>query len=231
MVQAILEGRKTMTRRTKGLECVNDEPDFYTWCNEVNQMDIPHKAIRYDKNYYYEFTGKYNNSTSVVTTCPYGKVGDILWVRETWRKNETPTGWPYHFYADDDVINGKSVEIKMHRQIMNVLFNNKIIIDHKDRNGLNNQRENLRRCSRSQNNINSTKRKKSTSIYKGVSYEASGRSLKKWVAQVYFNKKQYWIGRFNTESEAAKAYDKKAFELHGEFAVMNFDKTSLKQQS
>lgn len=103
MVQAILEGRKTMTRRTKGLECVNDEPDFYTWCNEVNQMDIPHKAIRYDENYYYEFTGKYNNSTSVITTCPYGKVGDILWVRETWQYTDSSLNmWPGYVYRATD---------------------------------------------------------------------------------------------------------------------------------
>lgn len=136
---------------------------------------------------------------------------------------------PYTFYAfRQQVIDGRAVEIKMHRQLLKVVFQKEVLIDHKDRNGLNNQKDNLRKCNRSQNNINSVKRSNSTSIYKGVSFEASGRALKKWVAQVYFNKKQYWLGRFDTETEAAQAYDKKVFELHGEFAVLNFDKTILK---
>lgn len=84
MVQSILEKRKTKTRRTKGLEIVNDNPDRYVWLNDYPQIDIPRQAIPYDDKFYYAFTGKHNNSFLNVVTCPYGKVGDVLWVRETF---------------------------------------------------------------------------------------------------------------------------------------------------
>lgn len=136
----------------------------------------------------------------------------------------------YTFYAmRAEVIGGKSVEIKMHRQIMDVVFDKATLIDHRDGDGLNNQRENLRKCNRSQNNINTRKRKNSTSIYKGVSYQASTKALKKWIAFVSSDKKHYFLGRYDTEIEAAIAYDRKALELHGEFAVLNIDAATLKQ--
>jgi hypothetical protein len=58
-----------------------------------------------------------------------------------------------------------------------------------------------------------------TSKYKGVSWYSRG---KKWVAVVQFNKKRHHLGYFTDEIAAAKAYDKKAKVLHGEFACLNF---------
>lgn len=85
MVQPILEGRKTKTRRVNGLELINDDPDWYIWLNEYPQAEIPRPARPYDDRYYYAFTGKNSNRVLTVTHCPYGKPGDILWVRESWR--------------------------------------------------------------------------------------------------------------------------------------------------
>lgn len=98
MVQANLEGRKTQTRRVNGLELINDDPDRYIWLNEYPQAEIPRPARPYDDRYYYAFTGKNNNSVLTVTHCPYGKPGDILWVRESWKL----TGWDYE--VDEAVI-------------------------------------------------------------------------------------------------------------------------------
>ena len=56
-----------------------------------------------------------------------------------------------------------------------------------------------------------------TSQYIGVSKDKN-----KWTARIKLNKKQIHIGNFETESEAAKAYDKKAIEIYGEFAKTNF---------
>ena len=93
------------------------------------------------------------------------------------------------------------------------------LIDHKDRNRLNNQASNLRPATKSQNCANRSKRSDCSSDYKGVSYN---RTTSKWVAQLSVNKKSVLCKRFADEIEAAKAYDKAAFEHYGEFATLNF---------
>ena len=118
------------------------------------------------------------------------------------------------FYACGKV-DGKT--IKMHRFIMNAPSH--LVVDHIDRNGLNNCKSNLRLCTVAQNSRNSGSNKGSTSRYKGVSWN---RNVKKWGAQIRLNYKIHRIGYFENETEAAKAYDKRAVELHGEFACLNF---------
>lgn len=88
-------------------------------------------------------------------------------------------------------------------------------VDHIDGDGLNNQRHNLRRATRSQNSMNRKGSVNGTSKYKGVSFETQTR---KWRAQISFNKKSIKLGRFNTEEEASEAYQRKAKEIYGEFA-------------
>ena len=92
-------------------------------------------------------------------------------------------------------------------------------VDHKDRNSLNNHISNLRWCSKRQNNQNRSKRKNSASIYKGVYFK---KKSNKWVAQIQHNRQKIYLGYFNDEAEAARAYDRKASELFREFAVLNF---------
>lgn len=93
-------------------------------------------------------------------------------------------------------------------------------VDHKDRNPLNNRRENIRLATRWQNHGNKTKpRGKHTSKYKGVSFD---KSTGKWYTLVCCQSKQYNLGRYDDERDAARAYDAKARELFGEFALTNF---------
>lgn len=103
--------------------------------------------------------------------------------------------------------------IRMHHLIMGFRG-----ADHIDGNGLNNQRANLRKATVSQNNMNREPNKNSTSKYKGVSWSAE---RNKWLSQIRFNGKGINLGRFVSQSEAAKAYNKKAKELFGEFAKLN----------
>jgi len=95
---------------------------------------------------------------------------------------------------------------------------NHLFVDHIDHNGLNNRRSNLRLCTLAQNNRNMVSRTGS-SKYKGVCWHGG---TKKWNAKIRLNRKCYHIGLFTDEIAAAKAYDKKAKELHGQFACLNF---------
>ena len=108
--------------------------------------------------------------------------------------------------------------IRMHRQIMGVI-DPKIEVDHIDGDTLNCQEENLRLSTRSQNCRNRGVDKRSTSGFKGVSKVIG---CDKWRAYIVLNYKQKSLGRFRSPHEAAKAYDKAAKELHGEFARLNF---------
>lgn len=92
--------------------------------------------------------------------------------------------------------------------------------DHKDGNGLNNQRSNLRQATHSQNKANAPKyRGTPTSQFKGVSWHPK---CGKWLAQIKVNNKTRHLGYFDDEVEAARAYDTAALHHFGEFAHPNF---------
>lgn len=92
-------------------------------------------------------------------------------------------------------------------------------VDHVDGNGLNNQRRNLRFCTRRQNTQNRRPRSDARSRFKGVDWDPC---KKKWRAKIRIDGKQRRIGRFADELEAAYAYDRAALEAFGEFARPNF---------
>lgn len=90
-------------------------------------------------------------------------------------------------------------------------------LDHKDGNGLNNQKSNLRMATLSQNGANKFKSKNNKSGYKGVCFYNKSK-LKPWKAQITKDKKKIYLGCFATKEEAHEAYKVAAIELHGEFA-------------
>lgn len=114
-------------------------------------------------------------------------------------------------------LNKKRIRIKMHRLILG-LTNPKDKCDHIDGNGLNNQKYNLRQCTNAENVRYQKKRKDNTSGYKGVVWH---KQIKRWVARIKFNNKSIHIGCFSTIEEAAIAYNKKAQDLFGCFALLN----------
>ncbi|MGB7581071.1 MAG: AP2/ERF family transcription factor [Sedimentisphaerales bacterium] len=114
--------------------------------------------------------------------------------------------------------NNRTKIISMHREIMGEPAG--MLVDHHNRNTLDNRKENLRLATHSQNQFNKGKTtKKTTSRFIGVFFEKqSGR----WVARTTVGGKRIWLGRFDDETEAAKAYDEAAKKYHGEFAQLNF---------
>lgn len=112
--------------------------------------------------------------------------------------------------------NEKGKVILMHREIMQPPKG--MVVDHIDGHGWNNLRLNLRTCTRRQNLCN-TRPRGGRSQYKGVRYE---KRREKWIAEITHKGKKHYLGAFDDEIEAAKAYDRKAVELFGEFARLNF---------
>lgn len=99
-------------------------------------------------------------------------------------------------------VNGKDVMIS--RFIMRVDSTHQNYVDHVDSNTANNSRENLRLVTPAENSQNRKKRKKTTSKYFGVSYNKAG---KKFRSSIKFNGNNTHIGTFESEFEAAVAYD------------------------
>lgn len=112
----------------------------------------------------------------------------------------------------------KSKSFLMHRMLLN-LTDPKIHGDHIDHDGLNNQKHNLRPATMAQNQRNKRSAKNSTSKYLGVCWN---QSELKWRVQIFTSGKVILLGRFTSETEAAKAYDQAALKFHGEFANLNF---------
>jgi hypothetical protein len=121
--------------------------------------------------------------------------------------------------------------VYLHRYLMGLKENNNgFIVDHVDGDTLNNQKLNLRICTKSENNRNRVKRKDCTSGFKGVFYikDRSGRKnlKKRWFSSITFEKKKYYLGTHLTKEGAAKAYDRAAKKYYGGFAKLNFPKQS-----
>ncbi len=118
-------------------------------------------------------------------------------------------------YAGTNVMrNGKQRGLSMHRLI---LEHHAAHTDHKDGNGLNNQKENLRPATRAQNGQNRNLQIHSAP-FKGVSaYKDTGR----WLAGIRVNKKLKYLGYFDDPVAAARAYDAAAVANFGEFARTN----------
>lgn len=112
----------------------------------------------------------------------------------------------------------EGIRTKMHRYILK-LVNPKIYVDHKNHNGLDNRKCNLREATPQQNSANCKPVKSASSKYKGVHWS---KVKSKWVSNIQQKDKKKYLGEFKTEEDAARAYDAKAKELYGEFAYLNF---------
>jgi len=115
--------------------------------------------------------------------------------------------------------------ILMHRYIMNCPQNKQI--DHKNRNGLDNRRNNLRICNIHQNARNRVGNKNTSSKYKGVCWH---KKSNKWTCKIGINNKRKSLGFYHHEKDAARIYDFWANKLFKEFAYLNFPNKLLSFQ-
>jgi hypothetical protein len=107
--------------------------------------------------------------------------------------------------------------IFMHRQIMQPPKG--MVVDHIDGNKYNNCRANMRNCTHMQNVRNQAKRTGCVCRFKGVYYQ---KTTGRYSASTKLHGKVVWLGYFDSEAEAARAYDRKVVELFGEYAWLNF---------
>jgi hypothetical protein len=138
---------------------------------------------------------------------------------------DLPLVEPYYWYVEKSKYTyyastmtnagGSSRPKRMHA----MLFPSAVHVDHKDGDGLNNRRSNLRPATFSQNNANRRKISGTTSPFIGVSWD---KKRERWFAKVKWQQKQYALGRFLYADEAATVRDIKMLALAGEFAKLNF---------
>jgi len=130
-------------------------------------------------------------------------------IQHTWRAVWIKDRW-YVRRGSDNMF--------LHRFVMGVT-DPKILVDHRDGDGLNNQDDNLRVATQSQNMANQGKHKNNTIGYKGVVWDKRD---KKFRAQISVQGKRLKIGYFEDPIDAARAYDEAARKYYGRFARTNF---------
>lgn len=107
--------------------------------------------------------------------------------------------------------------IRLHRFITDAPLGTEV--DHKNRDGLDDRRQNLRVTDKAGNQRNRGRQKNNTSGFKGVVRHHRGN---RWVAQLKLSGQLLYLGCFKEKTEAAAAYDRAALKYHGEFAKTNF---------
>lgn len=113
-------------------------------------------------------------------------------------------------------LKGKGKRLYMHRLLLDAPED--MQVDHKNQDGLDNRRSNLRLATPSQNQMNKKMMKNNTSGYRGVSWD---KKSNKWRVSVNVAGRHFSLGRFDGIEEAAKARDEFVIANHGEFARVN----------
>ncbi len=165
------------------------------------------------RKYGYEFRRIYlgEGKFAIVDEQDYYRYNDFSWSPQ----KKSRTYYAIRVISDCE----KTLRIvSLHREVMN--HPRGLLVDHKNGDGLDNRRANLRTATRFDSTHNRRKRKtKTSSRYLGVHLE---KETGRWVVRIRNRGKRMWLGSFAEEEEAAKAYDAAARKYHGEFARLNF---------
>ena len=120
---------------------------------------------------------------------------------------------------------GRSKRIYLHRLLMNTPAG--MVCDHINHDGLDNRRKNCRNCTAAQNNANRRSAPTASSHYLGVSYDPR---RNKWTAHIKKHGRSRYLGSFDIEEDAARAYDRAAITLHGPYAALNFPDEAIRDK-
>jgi len=147
---------------------------------------------------------------------------DYDWLSKyKWYARERCCSENFDAIRNSKVKNGKRHLISMARQILGLKSGDKRQADHINHNTSDNRRENLRICTRQQNQMNRKPAKNKSSKFKGVSWLGEIRGIRKWHATIRINGRLKNLGRFSTEKSAAQAYNLAAKRYFGNFAYLN----------
>lgn len=138
--------------------------------------------------------------------------------RYKWHAREHPSGLVYALRSVWLGDKRSRRMVFMHRLLLGLQFGDGRECDHIDGDGLNDQRANLRICTTMQNQQSQRNRTGCTSKYKGVHWD---RRDCWWRVRIQVNKKPIFLGSFESEIAAARAYDKAALGHFGEYALTN----------
>jgi len=225
--------------RISKLEILKTVP-FYNWQIKINIIlwlpaQIEHAAVAL-LLVYRRLRYKYVFRRIKLTKGYYAKVDPDLYEslnKYKWCVTGTGPFYAITYLKDPDKPASRAKPVSMHRLIMQseldairntrYAIRNKLpcdlVIDHLNHDGLDNRRANLRLATPLQNKWNTRHRRKGRSKYTGVTWV---KTTKKWRADICIDKKVKYLGCYDSEKQAAKAYDKTAKKHRGEYAVLNF---------
>jgi hypothetical protein len=146
-----------------------------------------------------------DGASTIIDTADYHLVSNRRWCKDN--EGYVSSSWP-------------RPAVRMHAVILGTPKGTRT--DHKDHDGLNNRRSNMRLASAAQNAANMETPQHNTSGFKGVSWH---KSRGKWRAYAKKDRRQIYLGYFINLEDAARAYDTKAIELWGPFAKLNYPLT------
>jgi hypothetical protein len=193
------------------ITCYNRDGDIVTDILRIQKLDFDYAQIT--------LFGKHAKETAsgnimLVSACDYKYATEFKWYLNR-------SGYPGTYGSFDSRVKF-SRPIPFHQLVMKQLgsYSHDLVIDHINRNKLDNRRTNLRLCTALENSYNRSKAKNSSGKYKGVA--KIGKKNPLYSASITKNGIKHEIKGCSTEEDAAKMYDVMAEELFGQYAAKNF---------